>query len=106
MTRNVTVADIAREAGVSMMTVSRVINHKSEVSAATRQRVQKLIDRLNYRPSGIARSLATNRSGTIGLVIPDVSNPFFAAVARGADEVADDTDVGIQGFGGGRARAS
>jgi LacI family transcriptional regulator len=88
MTRNVTVADIAREAGVSMMTVSRVINHKSEVSAATRQRVQKLIDRLNYRPSGIARSLATNRSGTIGLVIPDVSNPFFAAVARGAEHVA------------------
>ena len=88
MTRNVTVADIARAAGVSMMTVSRVINHKGEVSAATRQRVQKIIDRLSYRPSGIARSLATRHSGTIGLVIPDVSNPFFADVARGAEHVA------------------
>ncbi len=88
MKRNVTVADIAREAGVSMMTVSRVINHKGEVSAATRKRVQGVIDRLNYRPSGIARSLATNHSGTIGLMIPDVSNPFFAAVARGAEQVA------------------
>ncbi len=88
MARNVTVADIAREAGVSMMTVSRVINNKSEVSSATRQRVLEIIDRLNYTPSGIARSLATNRSGTIGLVIPDVSNPFFADVARGAEQVA------------------
>jgi LacI family transcriptional regulator len=88
MTRNVTVADIARKAGVSMMTVSRVINHKGEVSAATRQRVQEIINRLGYRPSGIARSLATRHSGTIGLVIPDVSNPFFADVARGAEHVA------------------
>jgi LacI family transcriptional regulator len=88
MARNVTVADIAREAGVSMMTVSRVINHKDEVSAETRQRVQEIIDRLSYRPSGIARSLATRHSGTIGLVIPDVSNPFFADVARGAEDVA------------------
>jgi LacI family transcriptional regulator len=88
MAHNVTVADIAREAGVSMMTVSRVINQKGEVSSATRQRVQEVIDRLNYRPSGIARSLATHHSGTIGLVIPDVSNPFFADVARGAEHVA------------------
>jgi LacI family transcriptional regulator len=88
MPRNVTVADIAREAGVSMMTVSRVINNKSEVSPATRQRVLEIIDRLKYTPSGIARSLATRHSGTIGLVVPDVSNPFFADVARGAEQAA------------------
>ncbi len=88
MARDVTVADIAREAGVSMMTVSRVINHKGDVSAATRQRVQEIIDRLNYRPSGIARSLATQHTGTLGLVIPDISNPFFADVARGAEHIA------------------
>lgn len=88
MARNVTVADIAREAGVSMMTVSRVINHADGVSAATRQRIQKIITRLNYRPSAIARSLATQHTGTIGLVVPDVSNPFFADVARGAEHVA------------------
>jgi LacI family transcriptional regulator len=88
MARNVTVADIAREAGVSMMTVSRVINQADGVSAATRQRVQQIVDRLNYSPSAIARSLATRHTGTIGLVVPDVSNPFFADVARGAEHLA------------------
>jgi LacI family transcriptional regulator len=88
MARHVTVADIAREAGVSMMTVSRVINNKGDVSAATRQRVQEVVERLGYRPSGIARSLATQHTGTIGLVVPDVSNPFFADVVRGVEQVA------------------
>jgi LacI family transcriptional regulator len=88
MTRKVTVADIARKAGVSIMTVSRVINQKGDVSPETRRRVQQIINRLDYRPSGIARSLVTRHSGTIGLVIPDVSNPFFADVALGAEHVA------------------
>jgi LacI family transcriptional regulator len=88
MVRKATAADIAREAGVSMMTVSRVINHKGDVSATTLQRVQEVIDRLNYRPSGIARSLATKHTGTLGLVVPDVSNPFFADVVRGAEHIA------------------
>jgi LacI family transcriptional regulator len=88
MTRKTTVADIARKAGVSIMTVSRVINQKGDVSPATRQRVQQIINRQHYRPSGIARSLVTRHSGTIGLVIPDVSNPFFADVALGAEHVA------------------
>jgi LacI family transcriptional regulator len=88
MARHVTVADIAREAGVSMMTVSRVINNKGDVSAATRERVQEVVERLDYRPSGIARSLATQHTGTIGLVVPDVSNPFFADVVRGVEHVA------------------
>jgi LacI family transcriptional regulator len=88
MVPKMTLADIAREAGVSLMTVSRVINNKGDVSPATRTRVQEIIKRKSYRPSGIARSLATRHSGTIGLVIPDVSNPFFADVARGAEHVA------------------
>jgi LacI family transcriptional regulator len=88
MAQKVTVADIARKAGVSIMTVSRVINQKGDVSPATRQRVQQIIKRMDYRPSGIARSLVTRHSGTIGLVIPDVSNPFFADVALGAEHVA------------------
>jgi LacI family transcriptional regulator len=86
--KTATVADIARKAGVSIMTVSRVINHKGDVSPATRRRVQEIIDRQHYSPSGIARGLATRHSGTIGLVIPDVSNPFFADVALGAEHVA------------------
>lgn len=84
----VTLADVAREAGVSMQTVSRVVNAKGEISPATRQLVNDVIDRLGYRPSGIARSLATNRTLTFGLVVPDISNPFFPEIARGAEDVA------------------
>jgi LacI family transcriptional regulator len=88
MTDRVTMAEVAREAGVSAMTVSRVINDKGDVSPDTRQRVLDVIERLGYRPSSIARGLATRRTGTLGLVIPDVANPFFAGVTRGAEQVA------------------
>ena len=88
MTDRVTMADVAREAGVSLMTISRVINDKGDVSPATRQRVLAIIERLGYRPSGIARGLATQRTGTLGLVLPDVANTFFANVARGAEQEA------------------
>lgn len=81
-------ADVARQAGVSMMTVSRVVNGKEGTSDATRQHVQEIIDQLGYRPSGIARSLATKSTGTIGLVVPDNANPFFSEVARGVEQVA------------------
>jgi len=88
MPDRVTMSDVAREAGVSLMTVSRVVNDKGEISPATRQRVLAVIERLGYRPSGIARGLATRHTSTLGLVIPDVSNPFFSEVARGAEHVA------------------
>ena len=88
MRRNVTMADVAREAGVSVMTVSRVVNHKGEVSDTTRQRVQEVIDRLGYSPSTIARGLVTKRTGTLGLIVPDSANPFFSEVARGAEHIA------------------
>ncbi len=84
----ITIADVAREVGVSMMTVSRVINGRGDVSGATRQRVLEAVERLGYRPSGIARGLATRHTGTLGLVVPDIANPFFAEVARGVEEVA------------------
>lgn len=88
MPNRVTMADVAREVGVSLMTVSRVVNDKEDVSPTTRQRVLDAIERLGYRPSGIARSLATRRTGTLGLVVPDVANPFFSDVARGVEQVA------------------
>jgi LacI family transcriptional regulator len=88
MTSRVTMADVAREAGVSTMTVSRVVNEKGEISAATRQRVLAVIEQLGYRPSAIARGLATQRTGTLGLVVPDISNPFFSDLARGAEDQA------------------
>jgi len=88
MPNRVTMADVAREAGVSAMTVSRVVNEKGEVGPATRQRVLEIVERLGYRPSAIARGLATQRTGSLGLVMPDVANPFFSDVARGAEHVA------------------
>lgn len=88
MSNRVTMSDVAAKAGVSLMTVSRVINQKGEVNTKTRQRVLKVIKELNYRPSAIARSLATQETRTIGLVIPDVSNPFFADITRGIEQLA------------------
>ncbi|MBN1430909.1 MAG: LacI family DNA-binding transcriptional regulator [Anaerolineae bacterium] len=88
MSRRVTMADVAREAGVSQMTVSRVVNEKGDISEATSLRIREVIQRLGYRPSGVARSLATKRTGTLGLVVPDNSNPCFSAIARGAEHVA------------------
>jgi LacI family transcriptional regulator len=81
-------ADVAREAGVSLMTVSRVVNNKGNVSTETKQHVQDVIELLDFRPSGIARGLATDQTQTIGLVVPDVENPFFSAVTRGVENAA------------------
>lgn len=88
MSNRVTMSDVARQAGVSLMTVSRVINKKGDVSSETRQRVLEVISSLGYRPSAIARSLATKETSTIGLVVPDVSNAFFAEVTRGVEHLA------------------
>ncbi|MGQ9490799.1 MAG: LacI family DNA-binding transcriptional regulator [Anaerolineae bacterium] len=83
-----TIADVAREAGVSQQTVSRVLNNKAEISPETRARVLKVIERLGYRPSLLARGLVTHKTMTLGLVVPDIANPFFSEVARGAEDVA------------------
>ncbi len=88
MSFRVSIADVAREAGVSRQTVSRALNSKGEISNTTRQRVLEVIDRLDYRPSSIARGLATRRTRTIGFVVPDLANPFFADIGRGADDLA------------------
>jgi LacI family transcriptional regulator len=86
--KRVTIEDVARAAGVSRQTVSRAINNQDEISPQTRARVLRVVDEMGYRPSGIARGLATRRTRTLGLVIPDVSNPFFSDVTRGAEHVA------------------
>jgi LacI family transcriptional regulator len=88
MSFRVSIADVAREAGVSRQTVSRALNGKGEISNATLHHVQEVIDRLDYRPSSIARGLATRHTRTIGLIVPDIANPFFADIGRGADDAA------------------
>lgn len=84
----VTLADIARELGVSKMTVSRAINNHPLVSAKTRERVLEVASRLRYQPNQHARALATRRSGMIGVVIPDLMNLYFAEVVRAIESVA------------------
>ncbi len=77
--RRTTLEDIARMADVSKATVSRVINNKAEgVSEETRQRVQHIIDKLEYRPNLLARGIVAEKTKTIGLIIPDITNPFFS----------------------------
>jgi LacI family transcriptional regulator len=85
---NVTIRDVARRAGVSPMTVSRVINDSELVSPNTRRRVEDAIGELGYVPSRLARGLSARRTGTLALIVPDVANPFFTLIVRGAEDVA------------------
>jgi LacI family transcriptional regulator, galactose operon repressor len=80
--------DVAKEARVSVFTVSAVVNHKSHVGKKLRERVEAAILRLNYRPNLLARSLAKQKTLTIGMVVPDIANPFFPMVVRGAEDAA------------------
>ncbi|HEV3420577.1 MAG TPA: LacI family DNA-binding transcriptional regulator [Candidatus Acidoferrum sp.] len=80
--------DVARESGVSVFTVSAVVNNKSHVGKGLRERVEAAIRKLNYRPNLIARSLANQRTHTIGMIVPDIGNPFFPLVVRGAEDAA------------------
>src|SRR5271170_7904774 len=80
--------DVARESRVSVFTVSAVVNNKSHVGKKLRERVEAAIQKLNYRPNLIARSLAKQRTHTIGMIVPDIANPFFPMVVRGAEDAA------------------
>lgn len=86
--QTITIYDVAREAGVSMATVSRVVNGNPNVKPATRKRVNDVIQRLDYRPNAVARGLASKKTTTVGVIIPSVSNVFFASLARGIDDIA------------------
>ena len=82
----VTIYDVARSAGVSRQTVSRALNDKAEIDGLTKQRVLEAARALGYRPSRFARGLVRQDTTTIGLVVPDLLNPFFTEVASGALE--------------------
>ncbi len=84
----VTMRQVAERAGVSAMTVSRVINESPRVSEEARTRVEAAIAELGYVPNRLARGLNRQKTGAIGLIVPDVANPFFTLVVRGAEEVA------------------
>lgn len=84
----ITIRDVARIAGVSVATVSRVLNNSARVSADTRESVMQAVSRTGYRPNANAQALATQVSDTIGVVVMDVSDPFFGALVKAVDVVA------------------
>lgn len=93
--RRPTIEDVARAAGVSRQTVSRAINSRSEISPATYERVMEAVRRLGFHPSWVARGLATHRTGAWGLVVPDITNPFFPEIARGVQDTARAGDYSV-----------
>ncbi|HQT95587.1 MAG: hypothetical protein B7X11_00075 [Acidobacteria bacterium 37-65-4] len=82
---NATIKQVALEAGVSVATVSRVLNDKGPASEATRSRIRSVAERLRYAPHGAARSLITNRTNALGVLLPDIYGEFFSEVIRGID---------------------
>jgi LacI family transcriptional regulator len=79
----ITMKDIARDLGVSVVTVSKVLRNHSDIGPETRKRVLKRVKELNYQPNPAARALVTGRTNLIGLIVPDLVHPFFAQVAKG-----------------------
>lgn len=94
----VTIYEVAKASGVSLATVSRVINNQGNVTEKTREKVQNTIKRLGYKPSGLAQALATNRSTTIGVVIPRANYVYISSVLNGIAEVAKEKGFAISLF--------
>ncbi|KEH88839.1 LacI family transcriptional regulator [Clostridium novyi A str. BKT29909] len=91
----VTISDIAKEANVSQTTVSRVLNNSGYVKDETRKKVLKVMKDLNYSPSAIARSLSTKKTNIIGVIVPDIKNPFFGDAIKGISNIADNHNLNI-----------
>ncbi|WP_125152818.1 LacI family DNA-binding transcriptional regulator [Clostridium rectalis] len=88
--KKVTMKDIAREANVSKTTVSMVINNRADnISEETKTRILDIAKELNYIPNSVARSLSTKKSETIGIILPDITNPFFSEMARAIEDGAN-----------------
>ncbi|MBS3787592.1 LacI family DNA-binding transcriptional regulator [Candidatus Bipolaricaulota bacterium] len=85
----VTIKDIAEKVGVSANTVSRAINDKGEISEETKEEILEVAKELDYRPNRLARGLRLNKTGILGVVVADNANPFFGAVVKGIEEVAE-----------------
>jgi LacI family transcriptional regulator len=91
-----TITDIAQIADVSVATVSRVINNKAKgVSEATRKRILSIISEYDFQPSAVARGLVTKTSNIIGLIIPDITNPFYPVLAKGVESAAAERGYNI-----------
>ena len=85
MRQHITIKDIARIAGVSTSTVSRALSNSPELSEQTRQRILEICQREGYRVNALARSLICNKTNVIGLIVPEVTNPFYAELSLGIE---------------------
>jgi LacI family transcriptional regulator len=90
-----TISDVARQAGVSTVTVSRVLNNAPNVNHATRLRIEQAIQELGYVPNGAARSLRSKRTRSLALILPDVTNSFWTTVARGVEDAAQSSGYSV-----------
>jgi LacI family transcriptional regulator len=90
-----TIDDIARDTNLSSATISRVLNSSGYVKKETREKVVKSMEKLNYAPSAIARSLSMMETNIIGVVVPDINNPFFSEVIKGISSLADTHNLNI-----------
>lgn len=92
---NITIKDIAKKANVSYATVSRALSGSSEINEETKKRILHLADEMGYSPNIIARGLVTKSTHTIGLIVPDITNPFFAEVSQGAGDYAHQSSYNV-----------
>jgi len=91
----VTIKDIARKAGVSPSTVSRALNGNPVINRETRRRIRELAEEMGYEKNELARGLVKGDIGAIGLIIPDITNPFFAEITRGVEDAANERGHGV-----------
>jgi len=93
--KKVTIEDVAEMAGVSRQTVSRAINDKGEISPKTKERVLAAVEKLGYRPNRLAQGMVTQRTMTVGVVVPDITNLFFPEVARGVQDASRENGYNV-----------
>src|SRR2546423_4448375 len=89
------IKDVAKAAGVSTATVSRVLSNGLHVRPEVRERVLTVVEQLGYRPNLVARSLRAQRSKTIGLIVSDIGNPFFTSLSRAVEDTAYEQDFNV-----------
>jgi DNA-binding LacI/PurR family transcriptional regulator len=90
-----TIFDVAKRAGVSIGTVSRVLNNRDRVHPRTRERVQKAIEELDFHSNALARGLASQQTDTLGLIIPQVNDPFYFQIVRGVEDAASEKNYSL-----------